>query len=137
MNPKPFKTIAAGEPPAELTQKLQNLWRILHDPKPKDKDEMFCFIMYDIENHKVRRRVAKYLLKSGCLRIQKSIFVARLKRKKYELIYEKLKAIQEMYDNHDSIIFSPIQEESLVQLKCIGKNFAYELVTHKKNLIFV
>ncbi len=38
--------------------------------------DMLYFIMYDIENDKVRAQIAKYLIKRGCLRVQKSIFFA-------------------------------------------------------------
>ena len=37
---------------------------------------MIYFVMYDIEDNKVRVQVSKYLIKKGCQRIQKSIFLA-------------------------------------------------------------
>ena len=39
---------------------------------------MLFFVMYDIESNKVRHQVVKYLLRKGCTRVQKSIFLSDL-----------------------------------------------------------
>ena len=62
--------------------------------------------MYDIESNKVRNQVAKYLLRKGCFRVQRSIFLADLNNQDYEQIRSDLSEVQACYDNHDSIMIS-------------------------------
>lgn len=97
---------------------------------------MLCFIMYDIESNKVRYHIAKYLIKKGCTRIQKSIFLADLNSKIYEGIREDLTAIQSMYENQDSIIICPISTEQIQCMKIIGKNIDIDIITKSKNTLF-
>lgn len=63
---------------------------------------MIFFVMYDIESTKVRNQVAKYLLKNGCVRVQKSIFLADLPLNTYEKIRNDLAEVQQAYENNDS-----------------------------------
>ncbi len=98
--------------------------------------EMLYFIMYDIENNKVRTQIAKYLEKKGCLRVQKSIFFASTERKVFNTIHADLKAIQEMYDNHDSIFLTPVSTDQLRSMKIIGQNTDFDLIMGNKNTLF-
>ncbi len=102
----------------------------------KREKTMLYMIMYDIENNKVRTHVAKYLIKKGCMRIQKSIYLAKSSRTTYEDIYETLRDINGMYQNYDSIFVLPIPEEKFKHMKVIGKNIEFEMVTKEKNVLF-
>jgi CRISPR-associated protein Cas2 len=92
--------------------------------------------MYDIENNKIRRTVAKYLEQKGCLRVQKSVFFARLHRKMHQEIAETLREIQQCYENEDTIMLLPVGEDMLNSLLCIGKTFELELQTSSKTTLF-
>lgn len=61
-------------PDSDLMKQLSRVLR----PKEKKIQSMLFFIMYDISDNKVRNLVVKYLIKKGCVRIQKSIFLANL-----------------------------------------------------------
>jgi len=98
--------------------------------------DMLYFIMYDIQNNKVRTSIAKYLIKSGCLRVQKSIFFAETKRSVYNKLHTDLKAIQEMYENEDSIFFVPVSTDQVRAMKVIGQNTDFDLVIGSKNTLF-
>jgi CRISPR-associated endonuclease Cas2 len=76
--------------------------------------------MYDIENNKVRNQIAKYLIKKGCTRVQRSIFLADLNTDTYEMIKSDLTEVQAMYDNHDSILIVPVSMEHIRAMKVIG-----------------
>jgi CRISPR-associated protein Cas2 len=102
----------------------------------KTPDEMYCFIMYDIQNNKVRRLVAKYLEKQGCIRVQKSVFFARMPRKMHRDVLEILRKAQNCYENQDTILVLPVGEDMLNALTCIGKNFELELITSPKHTLF-
>ena len=99
-------------------------------------EDMLFFIMYDIENNKVRNRIAKYLLKKGCLRVQKSIFFAEAARAIFDNIHSDLKAIQEMYDNNDSIFFVPISADQMRSMRIVGQSIDFDLIAGNKTTLF-
>lgn len=97
---------------------------------------MYCLIMYDIENNKVRRQIAKYLERKGCIRVQKSIFFAKLRRGMYREVMDSLRGIQEAYENEDSIILVPVGEDMLNNFTLIGRHIEFELMTHTSHTLF-
>ena len=97
---------------------------------------MLYLVMYDIENDKIRTQIAKYLIKKGCLRIQKSVYLTKSSRTTYNEICEILKEINSMYENVDSIFVLPVPEEKFHHMKVIGKNIEFEIVTKPKNVLF-
>lgn len=92
--------------------------------------------MYAIENNKVRNAIGKYLLKNGCLRVQKSIFFTDSKPETFYKIYSDLKAIQEMYQNSDSILIVPVSTDQLKSMKVIGYNIDFEIIIESNNTLF-
>lgn len=108
----------------------------LSDNARKRKDRMLFFVMYDIESDKVRRLVVKYLIREGCTRIQKSIFLADRPVETYNKIKSDLTEVQAVYDNDDSIIVLPVTTDYLRMMKVIGKNIDVDIITHGKNTLF-
>lgn len=106
------------------------------DKIKKTPNRMLFFVMYDIENDKVRRLVSKYLQRHGCTRIQRSIFLAETSVETCSMIKNDLAAVQEAYDNHDSIIILPVSTDYLKMMKIIGKNIEVDIITHSKNTLF-
>lgn len=98
--------------------------------------KMLFFVMYDIENNKVRTLISKYLLKKGCQRVQKSIFFAEAERKVFNQIKKDLKEVQETYENNDSIFLVPVSTDQLRAMKVIGQNVDFDLITDQKNTLF-
>lgn len=119
-----------------LPVRIQQLIEILQKAATKPPEDMYCFIMYDIQNNKVRTLIAKYLEKKGCLRVQKSVFFAQMHRKLYREISEVLKEIQQSYDNQDSIVMLPVGEDMLNNLLAIGQEFEFELSAVPRNTLF-
>jgi CRISPR-associated endonuclease Cas2 len=97
---------------------------------------MIYFIMYDIENNKVRTHIAKYLKKEGCVRVQKSIFLASTERERFNEIYTTIKEVQEFYDNNDSVFFVPVSVDHLRSMKIIGHSIDYDLIIGNTNTLF-
>ena len=97
---------------------------------------MICFIMYDITSNKVRTSIAKFLLKKGCTRVQKSIFMADMPSDEVEDIAQKLTEIKKMYDNNDSILIVPLSEDYARAMKIIGQEVDIDLILHSKNTLF-
>lgn len=118
-----------------LQQRIDAVLGLIHQTK-KQGDKMLFFIMYDIENNKVRYNIVKYLERMGCHRIQKSIFLANLSMDKYENIRNNLVEVQSLYENHDSIIVCPVSSDILRSMKIIGQNINLDVITQSKNTLF-
>ena len=115
----------------------ERIHRILEIPnRHRPDDSMIFFVMYDIESNKVRKAVAKYLLSAGCMRVQKSIFLADLPGEKLQSIAHALTAIQAMYENDDSIMIVPMPGDSLGGMKVIGQNISLDLILKDKTTLF-
>lgn len=121
------------EPMDSLEERVKQLLGIVSKAKVTD---MLFFVMYDIESNKVRQQIAKYLLKMGCFRIQRSIFLAELNSEKYERIRSDLTEVQSYYDNHDSILIVPVSTELIKSMKIIGKSIDVDIIMRTKNTLF-
>ncbi|HBK29736.1 MAG TPA: CRISPR-associated endonuclease Cas2 [Parabacteroides sp.] len=97
---------------------------------------MLFFVMYDIESNKVRRLVVKYLQRKGCVRVQKSIFLADLEIAEYNNIRNDLAEVQAAYENNDSILVVPISSDYLRSMKIIGQKIELDVIMHSKNTLF-
>ena len=117
-----------------LDQRIQMILGIIN--KKHNQLRMTFFVMYDIENNRVRNQVVKYLIRKGCMRIQKSIFLADLEHEKYARIKDDLAAVQACYENNDSIIVCPISTDYLRALRIIGKNIDMDIVLKNKTTLF-
>ena len=118
-----------------LEERVQDILG-LSDNARKRKDRMLFFVMYDIQSDKVRRLVVIYLIREGCTRIQKSIFLADRPVATYNKIKSDLAEVQAVYDNEDSIIVLPVTTDYLRMMKVIGKNIDVDIITHNKNTLF-
>jgi CRISPR-associated endonuclease Cas2 len=118
-----------------LEERVNVILRIVKS-EPIKATEMTNLIMYDISNDKVRLQIAKYLLKQGCVRIQKSVFMVKSTNKHFEEIHQALKEVNSYYDNEDSIILVPINTTDVRSMKLIGKNVQIETITDKPNTLF-
>lgn len=98
---------------------------------------MIFLIMYDIESDKVRTEVARYLIKKGAQRIQKSVYLIKHSPSEIQNIYNNLKEVQSLYENSDSIIITPIEVSSLKSMKLIGKNIDIQILIDKPNTLFI
>ena len=81
-------------------------------------------------------QVVKYLIKKGCIRVQKSIFLADLDTSVYEEIRSDLAEVQAAYENEDSILIVPLSTDYLRAMKVIGKSINLDVITHSKSTLF-
>lgn len=124
--------------PADLgiEQKVHRIMEWLARQSRVKSNTMLYMIMYDIENNKIRTHIAKYLIKKGCLRIQKSVYLAKSSPAIMKDISATLKEINEVYENTDSIFVLPVPEEKFNNITVIGQNVEFEIVTKSKNVLF-
>lgn len=124
-----------AEEMGSLQERVDRLMGVINQ-KERPVSNMLFFVMYDIESNKVRYNVAKYLETKGCTRVQRSIFLADLPAKAYEIIKTDLAAVQAMYDNHDSIIICPVSTEMLNGMRIIGLDINIDIIAHRRNTLF-
>ncbi|MCF0201283.1 MAG: CRISPR-associated endonuclease Cas2 [Bacteroidales bacterium] len=134
-SPAPNRVLEDWETLPSLEERVQTILGLVNHNGRRHTNMTF-FVMYDIENNKVRRYVVKYLEKQGCVRVQKSIFLADLDHGKYEQIKSDLAEVQATYENHDSILVVPISTDYLQAMKIIGQNISVDVITHSRNTLF-
>lgn len=118
-----------------LSQRIKKINALIANKNKKHRT-MTYFVMYDIENDKVRRLVARYLEKKGLIRIQKSIFIADTDHLTFDEITKALKETQQAFENNDSYILAPISIDELRAMKIIGKNVNIDFITGDKSTLF-
>ena len=95
---------------------------------------MHYVICYDIENDRLRDRVAKTLERNGCHRLQKSVFIApHLKARDLDVLRQALKRRTDRLPlgARDSIYFIPLPHEMAMSALCLPDNNAYAAVFEK------
>lgn len=117
-----------------LDERVERLLNITN--QERKSTNMLFFVMYDIAHNKVRGYVAKYLIKKGCTRIQKSIFLADLPPDSVQSIKSDLAQVQAAYDNNDSILIVPVSTDEIRAMKIIGQNIDVDLITRNRNTLF-
>ena len=79
----------------------------------------YYLICYDICDNKKRTKLAQYLRKMGFRRIQKSVFIGRIKSKKSVLLVQELSLLIEF--PCDSLIVMPISQTVVGNTAIIGQ----------------
>lgn len=97
---------------------------------------MTFFVMYDIEDDKIRKAIAKYLLSQGCMRIQGSVFLADLSVDKYKTIKETVATLQGSYDNNDSILLVPVDRDNILSMDMIGRKIRTDIILGSSSVLF-
>lgn len=120
---------------APLPERLRQILQIVQ-PAPLKANQMTYLILYDISDNKVRTLVAKYLKTKGCVRIQKSVFLAHTENRFFQEIFTTLQEINSYYENADSIMLVPVNASDVRSMKLIGKNVQIDAITDKPNTLF-
>lgn len=134
-NPDALRPPMPGDEMEDLGRRIKKILRI-YRAYNNNPGKMIYFIMYDIEDNKIRRHIAKYLIKKGCTRVQKSIFLAQTDRVVFNEIHQTIKEVQEIYDNNDSIFFVPVSADQLRAMKIVGQSIDMDLIMDNRNTLF-
>lgn len=133
-SPVPNRTVQDLDDLTTLDERIEKILGIVNKKRPAGN--MIFFVMYDIQDNKVRAQIHKYLLRMGCIRVQRSVFIADLANRLYEQIKNDLAEVQASYDNNDSILVVPISTDYLTAMKIIGQTIDIDVITRKKNTLF-
>jgi CRISPR-associated protein Cas2 len=120
---------------APMSERIRQILDLVRRPAANPYD-MLYLVMYDIEDDRVRTAIAKYLLSKGCIRIQKSVYMARSKQREYHEISKTLKEVQEAYDNNDSILLVPVTSTNVGSMQILGKDIQIESIIDPPNTLF-
>jgi CRISPR-associated protein Cas2 len=134
-SPSPNRVGRDLESCGSIDERIERILGIVNKENRRASDMIF-FVMYDISSNKVRSQVVKYLIEKGCVRVQRSIFLADLDTKIYNEIKEDLAMVQEAYENEDSILIVPLSTDYLKSMKIIGQNIDVDLITRNKSTLF-
>jgi CRISPR-associated endonuclease Cas2 len=129
------KTISEDDYLLPLPERIQKIVGIVKK-QPLKSTTMNYMILYDIENNKIRKLISDFLIKNGCVRVQKSVFMGNSEHQKFQTIHDTLKDINSYYENADSIIMVPINVSDVRSMKLIGKNVNIDLLTNPPNTLF-
>lgn len=81
---------------------------------------MRVIVAYDIIKNKIRNEIIDILFENGLIRIQKSVFLGEIKKKRLKNIVKKVENIIDY--NEDSIYFFKICEKDFNKIAYFGKN---------------
>lgn len=129
------RTSSGVEDLSSLDERIKRVIGIVNRVN-RPASNMLFFVMYDIESNKVRHQVVKYLQRKGCMRVQRSIFLADLSMAEYDVIRKDLAEVQAAYENNDSILIVPISADYLRSMKVIGQKIELDIIMHNKNTLF-
>jgi len=99
-------------------------------------DEVVFWVCYDISNNRIRRYLAKYLRQKGCIRVQRSVFLGRMPRNAFQTLCKSLHEVNEMYENHDSVIVMPVSTDAAAKTRFIGENVSVEWVLAPRRMLW-
>lgn len=87
---------------------------------------VLVWILYDIVDDKVRGKVAKACKKYGLIRVQKSVFLGKMKLSRFDELGELCLSLID--EDVDSVYLFPFCQEDFRRVKVLGQGFDRKLV---------
>jgi CRISPR-associated protein Cas2 len=95
---------------------------------------MLVWVVYDIVENRIRKKVSDSCKNIGLYRVQKSVFLGELNANKRDSLALQC---EELIDTDvDSVYIFPMDEQSFRQVKLIGQAFNKELVSDEVITLF-
>ncbi len=96
---------------------------------------MIVWFLYDIQNDKKRKEVIKIAQANGLTRVQKSVFVGDVNKRRIDLLTNASKKVIDK--NTDSIFIFPIAQDDYDKLVMIGRNFDRSFISGKTGAMII
>jgi CRISPR-associated protein Cas2 len=96
---------------------------------------MIAWVLYDIENEKVRNKVAKLCKQAGLYRVQFSVFLGTIDVSRKDALTLQIKSLMDV--NKDSVYIFPMTKSELQATALLGKAFDKNLVTDEVKALFL
>ena len=97
--------------------------------------DTLLWVMYDIQNDKVRNKVAQYCKQAGLYRVQKSVFLGTLNWNDMDTLNLQIEAIIDR--EHDSVYLFPMCKSDFSKVVLLGQAFHKDLVSDQLKTLFL
>ena len=87
---------------------------------------VLVWILYDVSADKRRNKVAKKCKQYGLIRVQKSVFLGKLERNRFDELAEACLSLID--EEADSVYLFPFCQEDFRAVKVLGQGFDKKLV---------
>lgn len=96
---------------------------------------MIAWVLYDIEDDKVRSKVAKLCKQAGLYRVQFSVFLGSIETNQKDTLELQ---IEELIDeDKDSVYIFPMSKSELKATALLGKAFDKKMITDEVKALFL
>ncbi len=96
---------------------------------------MIAWVMYDIEDDKVRTKVAKLCKQAGFYRVQFSVFLGSIDANQKDTL--ELQIREKIDEEKDSVYIFPMSKNELQATVLLGKAFDKNLITDEVKALFL
>jgi CRISPR-associated protein Cas2 len=96
---------------------------------------MIAWVIYDIENDKVRSKVAKFCKQAGLYRVQLSVFLGSLDAEQKDVL--SLQVEELINADRDKVYIFPMTKAELQQTILLGQAFDKKLITDEIKALFL
>ncbi len=96
---------------------------------------MIAWVLYDIEDDKVRTKVAKLCKQAGLYRVQFSVFLGTIDTNQKDTL--ELQIAELIDEEKDSIYIFPMSKSELKATVLLGKAFDKKLITDEVKALFL
>lgn len=96
---------------------------------------MIAWVLYDIEDDKVRNKVAKLCKQTGLYRVQFSVFLGTIDHQQKDVLELQIEALIDK--SKDSVYIFPMSKNELQATVLLGKAFDKDLVTDEVKALFL
>jgi len=96
---------------------------------------MIAWVLYDIEDDKVRSKVAKACKQAGLYRVQYSVFLGTVDSNQKDTLQLQIEGMIDV--NTDSVYIFPMSKSELQATALLGKAFDKKMVTDEVMALFL
>lgn len=96
---------------------------------------MIAWVIYDIEDDKVRSKTAKLCKQAGLYRVQYSVFLGTLENNQKDALELQIETLID--PDKDSVYIFPMSKNELKATVLLGKAFDKKLVTDEVKALFL
>ncbi len=96
---------------------------------------MIAWVLYDIEDDKVRNKIAKLCKQTGLYRVQFSVFLGTLDKNQKDVLELQIEELINI--ETDSVYIFPMSKNELQATALLGKAFDKKLVTDEVKALFL
>lgn len=95
---------------------------------------MIIWVMYDIENDRVRTKIARYCKQSGLYRVQYSVFLGNINENEKDTLQLQIEDLID--EDQDSVYIFPMSKTGLQNTVLLGQAFDKKFVTDEVKALF-